>query len=260
MGPGKLVQHKHMTIPAGNPLAGPNPSAEQRPPGRLPGPPTLPGGNRKTSRQRQPWELEELSSGNNATGGEQGHGGSLTAALTMLRMRWIRAGNGTDPPRPSRGLPCFSLCLSISLPNGIGAWFSSLFPLFEASPPAWLGQPSAGAGDVRMLLSPAASQGLSRAGKRQKHSLELITTSRWHSWTLGGSCHIHPSRRFLESSARGLILMRFSGKGWCQTLLLLAWSCDGCAGASPSRFPKTPSSWTPKLLFPGKRAGDIQVE
>lgn len=76
---------------------------------------------------------------------------------------------------------------------------SPLFPLFEASLPAWLGQPSTGAGDVRMLLTPALSQGLSRAGKRQKHSLELITTPSWHSWTLGGSCHIHPSRRFLES-------------------------------------------------------------
>lgn len=51
---------------------------------------------------------------------------------------------------------------------------------------------------MRMLLSPALSQGLSKAGKRQKHSLELITTPRWHSWTLGGSCHIHPSRTFLE--------------------------------------------------------------
>lgn len=114
MGPGKLVQHKHMTIPAGNPLAVPNPSAEQHPPGRLPGPPTLPRGNRKTSRQQQPWELEELSSGNNDAGREQGYGGSLTSALTMLRMRWIRAGNGTDPPAPPWLALLSSLLLHLS--------------------------------------------------------------------------------------------------------------------------------------------------
>lgn len=121
MGAGKLVQHKHMTIPAGNPLAVPNPSAEQGQPGRLPGPPTLPGGNRKTSRQQQPWELEELSSGNNDPGREQGYSRSLTAALTMLRMRWIRAGNGTDPP----ALPWLALLSPLPL-HLSSQWDSSL--------------------------------------------------------------------------------------------------------------------------------------
>lgn len=175
----------------------------------------------------------------------------------MLRMRWIRAGNCTDPSLPSTAQLSFLSALSISFSSVI--YSLDLPSLPSISPTRQPGVCICSARVLRLLGSTAPSQALG-AGGRKRGEKGVLLSSQQPSAALGG---VPGQRELLPPSRQGQqqeVLRAFS-QSTCPRLLLGArlappeQPCE-CAGTSPgaSLSPQLPqSSW-------GKRTGDIQME